>query len=198
MIKIKQAARNAAQRGIDLSILQREEGIVDGRNLGGKFRLPAEFDTATMASGFYKEGSEVEGRKQREIISGTQFSADGWNVWLFPEDHPDPECAGKPYKVSSDGATYILMSRPLEVQEAVNFIHGESSRDRMNAEVHGETVGGNSPDDQGVLTAERLAQDPSMRSEITRDREQGRDVGAFTGQRPTSKHITKKKIKLRK
>lgn len=201
-IRFKKSSKLAAQHGIDLGVLQREKGIADGQNLGGDFRLPEEFDGKKFASAFYKKGGQVEGMKARKILSGTDISADGWSIWLYPEGH---ENAGKPHEVAVESGTYLLMYRDIEVQKAVNFIFGESSRDRMNAEVHGETVAGSSPEDPGVLTEEALAHVPHLRrerEEIQRERERdeqgGRQTTKFEGQRPKGKVITKPRTRIRK
>lgn len=201
-IRFKKATKDAARHGIDLGVLKREEGIADGSNLGGQFRLPAEFNSKQFASQFSEKGSSVAAAKQRQTLAGTDVSADGWSVWTFPEGH---ECAGQPYEVATHKHTFILLYRDMKVQEAVNFVYGEASRDRMLAEVHGETVAGNSPDDPGVLTEEVLNRVPHLRrerEEIEQDRERdaqsGRQTALHAAQRPKGKVITKKKTKLTK
>lgn len=198
MIQIKKATMQAKSVGIDLSLLNRQAGIADGANLGGQFALPQEFDRQTLASGFYKKGTGVDAARQRQTLAGTEFSADGWNVWKFPEGH---ECEGKTHEVTVSDGTYVLMYRDIGVQEAANYVFGEASRSRMNAEVNGETVAGNSLDDPGVLTEERLNQIPSLRAEQqsidaerNADQRSGRDVSTFAGQK--GKLITKKIKKL--
>lgn len=199
-LRMKKMNRIAGSQGIDLSVLQKEEGIADGKNLGGSFRLPDVFDTKTLASAFYKKGQEAESRRARKLLEGTEYSADGWEYWKYPDNFHDKELAGKHHEVAQVDGVYVLMCRDLEVQKAVNFIFGQHSQDRMNAEVHGETAAGSTPQDGGILTSDRLSSDRSMRAEQERDEAANRSVATFAGQqpRPRSKVITKKTKRLAK
>lgn len=197
-LRFKSMSKKAAGQGIDLNLLKREEGIVEGSNLGGQFRLPDEFDTNQWASGFYKKGQEAESKRGRQLLQGMEYSAPGWDYWKFPEGH---ERAGQHHEVAAADGVYVLMCRPADVQQAINFTFGQFSQDRLNAEVHGETAAGTSPQDGGILTSDRLSHgDASMRAEQRRDEDAGKRTSTFAGQqaRSTSKIITKKTKRLSK
>lgn len=150
-----------------LSLLRREAHVVDGSGAGA-LSTPAEFDNARFAAAWYKEGSEVLQAQGRQFLTGTNYSAEGWAVWKFPneievpsekegekpkkEKHP---MAGQPHKVPLTGGIYMLMFRPAEVQHAVNVAYGRVSRDRIKRELQGESVAG-SARANGMLTDREL------------------------------------------
>lgn len=85
------------------------------------------------------------------------------------EENPS---SGQPHEVHSqeqNGPTYVLMCRPIEVQNQINEIYGLLSIDNMTAEVRGDTIGGAKPDDPGMLTDPRLA-NTHVDSDIAADR----------------------------
>lgn len=216
MVRItKKVTNRAAAQGIDLSLLRKESGLDEGKNLGGDFRLPEGFDSRNFVGSFVDEKGVLQAT-QRQVLANIARTADGWALWKFPDTYeeydpvtkktkevPHPN-AGQTHKVTTlNGACYVLMFRDRGVQEAVNFAYGEASRSRLDAEAYGETVAGNAPDDTGVLTEERLNQIPSLRSEkqmldaeLDRDIERGAHVATHGITR--SRNITKKTKRLRK
>lgn len=139
--------------------------------VGGRYVVPAEFDTKKFASAFYPEGNEVSAMESDQPVVGTSLTAPGWKVWKYPqyvgdgknkEEHPK---AGKPHKVSStstDGKTLVLMFRPLAIQKQVNEAYGEVSRKLMINEIQGVTLQpaaattDRGEPDRGMLTNRRL------------------------------------------
>lgn len=153
--------------------LKRSDALV-GPNLGGKFALPAEFDTTKHASSLVLEGNEVLAMQVDQPVVGTPYVAEGWQVWKYPEGHPQ---VGQPHKVTGvkAGENYVLMFRPLEVQEQVNQAYGELSIQQMTAEVKGETLSvPGTEQDPGMLTEERLARE--IGAEKDRDEAMGRST----------------------
>lgn len=213
MIKItKHTKATAAQHGVDLNVLGREKGIADGSNLGGEFRLPEEFNRKLYASAFIDK-RKVGQSRAREVLINTDRTAEGWEVWKYPdttiqfdinsgkdEEMPHDQ-AGKPHVVTTGtGVEYVLMFRPIGVQQAVNYVYAEVSRQRMNAEVNGETAAGSTPEDSGILTEERLSrisglQGEMLEAEMERDASSGAVVAAHGAD---ATHITRKSVALRK
>lgn len=115
----------------------------------GVFNLPKDFDRNTHASLWAKQGAEVEARQQREYLEGSNFSAEGWEVW---KDKKDKICTVATRK----GDVYVLMFRKRVVQDNVNAIYGDVSKRRIIAEHAGETVGGQALQDTGLLTNQTL------------------------------------------
>lgn len=156
-----------------LNLLQPLQSTPGESNLGGPFSLPVEFNSKKFASHFAAKGNGVKAVKGTQTLTGTKFTAPGWNVWTYPdtvptgeldakgkaiyEDHP---LAGKTHEVTEkvkDGTTFVLMFRDLDVQVQVNQAYANLSRDRMTQEARGETVAGaNTEDDEGMLGTNRL------------------------------------------
>lgn len=167
-------------------------------NVGGRFALPPEFDSKRFASSFAVEGNEAEAMMEDQQVIGTGWVSDGWRPWKFPanklkptrdedgevkkdekgksilDPHPN---AGKVHKVKSlerEGPTYVLMCRPIEVQNQVNEAYGLVSIDNMAAEARGDTIAGDSPTkDPGMLGAQRLGVD----REVDADRQMEETIG---------------------
>lgn len=153
--------------------LKRSDALV-GPNLGGKFALPAEFDSTNLASSLVLEGNEVLAMQVDQPVVGTPYTSEGWTVWNYPEGHPQ---AGQPHKVTGvkAGENYVLLCRPKEVQEQVNQAYGELSIKQMTAEVKGETLSvPEAGQDPGMLTEERLSREIGV--ERDRDDQMGRST----------------------
>ncbi len=123
----------------------------------GDFVLPSSFDTKLHAAQWTLEGPEVEKAKARQFLVGSKgLTADGWQV--YKDD-------GKLVKRPTSKGVYVLMFRSRDVQDAVNAIYGNISKERMMQEKRGETTGGVPIVDKGMLredevlraTGERLA-----------------------------------------
>lgn len=141
--------------------------------LGGDFALPYEFNTKKFAAQFSAKGNEVIAAQGRQTLTNTNYTADGWKVWKYPEEVPTGKLdekgkpvfkkhplAGKRHIVTSrikGGGSFVLMYRDLEVQREVNQVYANLSRDNMEMEVTGQTVAGaNVQDDPGMLGADKL------------------------------------------
>lgn len=113
----------------------------------GIFNLPPDFPATDYASEWV-EDSQVIFKQQRQSIPGSNMSADGWAVY---------KQNGKSVKtVSGKGKTYILMFRPRQLQADVNALCGNVSKKRIQREVKGETMAGESVVDSGMLPESRL------------------------------------------
>lgn len=153
------------------------------QSAGGRFSLPPEFDTIRFASAYHPEGNEAAAMRMPQPVVGTGWEADGWEIWKYPShtdqqkvdedgdlvfdkdkkpifiEHPS---AGEPHRVSSlerGGPTYVLMFRPIEVQNQVNEAYGLLSIDNMVAEARGDTIAGHDPNDkeaQSMLSTKAL------------------------------------------
>lgn len=155
-------------------------------NQGGKFSLPPEFDTEKWASGFYLEGNESLAMGQDQPLQGTDLVACGWAVWKYPEEHivmiPDEDNPGslkqdlqahpkanEPHRVNGmkPGEVWLLHCRPKDVQDDVNRVYGELSREQMVREIEGDTFTmdeGANP--SGMLTNKLLNAEIGKDSEI--------------------------------
>lgn len=68
--------------------------------------------------------------------------------------------AGQSHEVTlaggkESGGTYVLMFRPIHIQDQVNLVCALKSRELMEADLRGQTVGGNEPD-KGLVTEKVL------------------------------------------
>lgn len=157
-------------------LLVDEGTVTDFANLGGKLALPREFDTKQFAAAWYMKGNEVESKRGKQPLLGTKYSAPGWEVWNFPEERPTGKMdeksgkpvmekhpnAGKTHEVTLAGkeaGTYVLMYRSADIQEQVNQVYGQLSRERLVGEVRGQTLTlAGSPETSGMLTDDQLSQ----------------------------------------
>lgn len=117
----------------------------------GPLNLPESFDGKKYAAKWVKVGPAVQAAAEREWIPGTSATADGWLVWR--------DSSNKPHKVALQSGIYVLLCRSLQVQKAVNAICGNVGKQRMLQERAGETLGtlgGEVPEDPGMLSDERL------------------------------------------
>lgn len=190
--------------------LQPLQSLKGETNLGGDFALPVEFNSKKYASSFVPKGNAVTAAQGRQALVGTNYTAEGWSIWKYPDEIPTgdldekgkPEMmkhpkAGEKHEVTSrikDGGTFTLMFRDKGVQEEVNRAYGELSRDRMAQEAVGQTVAGaNVTDDPGMLGGKRL---PSERAEVPEDEQYEPPVIVESGSLPTDQNIVKKTKKL--
>lgn len=150
----------------NLNLLRKVPGQLSGQNLGGRFALPIEFDQGKYAAAFYQKGQQVMAMQQDQVIVGTEYATPGWQVWKYPgvaekkkergkvdKAATAEDKAGRPHEVTSqskDGATFVLMFRPLELQRQVNRAYADLSREAMINEVRGDRPAVTSGD--GILT----------------------------------------------
>lgn len=114
----------------------------------GMFRLPPDFPK-NLASQWVEE-SQVPYLRQRQTLIGTGYSADGWTVYKA-----EPS-AKQTMVVDGKGKKFVLMVRDRDLQNQVNAVYGNVSKQRINREVSGETVTGSAKQDSGILTEEAL------------------------------------------
>ena len=150
----------------------RAAGVGD---LGGRFRLPQEFDSTKFAAAFYQEGQEALAMEADQQVTGTRYTATGWTVWKYPkhrmvgeekEAHP---MAGQPHKVAGtakDTQGFVLMYRPLEVQNEVNAAYAEASREMLEMEIKGETTQLSDAERESILTEANLKREAGIEQDI--------------------------------
>lgn len=187
--------------------LQSLQNVPGETNLGGDFALPREFDQKRFASAFIPKGNAVTHAQGRQVLTGTNFTAQGWSIWKYPEQIPTGELneKGKPvmekhpkaderHEVTSrikDGGTFVLMYRDKEVQREVNQAYANLSRERMNQEATGQTVAGaHTEEDRGMLGKQRLPSEPE-------DEQYEPPVAVEEVSLPTYKNINKKVKQVR-
>lgn len=128
-----------------IEILKMPEGSVDA----GIFNLPPAFDTKRYAAHWVEEG-QVQHKQQRQVLVGTNKTADGWDIWRLSAK------AAPTTTVGSGNKKFVLMCRSKEVQNEVNAIYGNVSKARLNNEIEGKTVAGESKQDPGMISEDRL------------------------------------------
>lgn len=139
-----------------IEVLTTPQGIHATGGDAGMFNLPPEFDQKQFVAEWVEEGM-VEMKKQRQVLPQTQFTADGWQVWM-------KEGSKKPVIVHTSGnRKFVLMFRPRKIQEQVNAILGNVSKNLLKREIAGETLTTVTPtgdvahvQDPGMLTEARL------------------------------------------
>jgi hypothetical protein len=123
----------------------------------GMFNLPPDFDIKKFAAEWVLE-AQVEYKKQREHLPGTNLTADGWEVWKKNK-------TSEVIKVtSSANKVYVLMCRPRKLQDQVNAVFGNVSKQAINRELVGESLvseesvdsAGKPIEKSGILTEQRL------------------------------------------
>ncbi len=137
------------------------EGITDVVNAGsnvdaGQFNLPTEFDVAQYASRWVKKGNAVEQARQPEPLMGTNKQAAGWELWKYPKTNKEKK-AGLNCEANLKSGTYMLMFRKRSIQDNVNAIYGNVSKELLMREQRGETVGGAVNTDSGLISDERIS-----------------------------------------
>lgn len=127
-----------------LEVLKTASGSTDA----GMFTLPPNFDTKRYAAEWVEE-SQVPMKSQRQILQGAGLTADGWSIWRAESKSKATEVFGSGKK------KFVLMCRPRQIQQQVNAVYGNISKQHINNEVSGATAAGQAPD-PGILTEERL------------------------------------------
>lgn len=119
----------------------------------GIFQLPTDFDKKTLSANWVQKGAAVDAAKMPVPIIGTNYGAEGYQVWQYPKGH---KLAGRPCEVATKGGSYILMFRPLTVTQQVNAIYGNVSKRHLIQEQSGRTIAGQPIIDPGMLSDERI------------------------------------------
>jgi hypothetical protein len=135
-----------------IELLKTPQG--SGLNAGpdaGLFSLPPEFDTKKFAAEWVESG-QVQMKQQRQTIQQAGVTADGWEIWRKNKDDKATEVH------TSGSKKFILMCRSRIVQDQVNAIYGNVSKQVLAREIKGETVTGvgGQVQDPGILTEDRL------------------------------------------
>lgn len=129
--------------------------------VGSRFSLPPSFDTRKFASKWVADGPAVEEAKQDQIIASANVKAVGWAVFqgvnLEAAKGDDAESAKKAPKLAPvtrvvGAKRFVLMFRPIALQQAINRLYANESRDRLNGELLGDTAQVNETGDPGILT----------------------------------------------
>jgi hypothetical protein len=147
-------------------------GPANVRMTGSKFSLPPSFDSTKFASKWEEQGPRVIEAQQPQVLAFANCSADGWQVFKVLKvgtgEPADPAEAKPgdleqkrlpqmvPYTRAVGKAVYILMYRPKALQEAVNVLYANQSREIVGREVMGESAAANQSGDPGILTNEDL------------------------------------------
>lgn len=118
----------------------------------GMFNLPSAFDPKRHAAEWVEEG-QVNFKQQRQVLPQTNKTADGWDIW-----RKDP--TDEPTAVYGSGKRkFILMCRSRAIQDEVNAIFGNVTKNLLNQTVAGQLVPtqeGLSGQAPGILTEEQL------------------------------------------
>ena len=152
-------------------------GSSNVRMSGSKFALPPSFDPTKFASKWVEQGPNVIEAQQPQVLDFANCAADGWQVFkvlkVAPGEVSEPVSAdAKPGDEKAEGkrtpqlvpctravgkAIYVLLFRPKALQEAVNILYANQSREIVGREVMGESAAANQSGDHGILTNQDLA-----------------------------------------
>ena len=149
-------------------------GPTNVRMSGSKFALPPSFDATKFASKWVEQGPNVIEAQQPQVLDFANCQADGWAVFkvlkvataevpvVEGEDSEKTEKPKKtpqliPYTRAVGKAVYVLLFRPKALQQAVNVLYANQSRDIVGREVMGESNSLNAANDPGILTNQDLA-----------------------------------------
>lgn len=131
-----------------------------------RFSLPPGFEGHKYASSWVEDGPAVREAMQPETIEHANVRADGWQVYkcleekkisVMDDDLSDDKKSKTPPKLVPytrvvGKKVFVLMFRPKKLQQALNKIYADVSRDLVNQEVKGETAAANTDGDPGILT----------------------------------------------
>lgn len=133
------------------------KGPVDLNRSRGRLDLPPEFPQGRYACQWVKKGVNVDRARQHEhvTIEGTVYVADGWEVWLNP-------ATKKPHTRTLASGVYVLLVRPIKLQQTLQRISANVSRNAIRGEIQGETIAGDVNSDSGMLTDDILAKVPGL------------------------------------
>ncbi len=142
---------------LDIEGLTLAQGPVDQNRLKGRLDMPVNFPYTRYIGKWAKKGVNTQRAKQAQYIrNGTQtLKADGWEVYI------DKETKKPHLRTLSDGQ-YVLMVRPRQLQETLQRINGNTSRQRLRNEVQGKTIGGEANDDYGMIPDDILKRIPGL------------------------------------
>lgn len=147
------------------------EGPANARMSGSKFALPPSFDATKWASKWVEQGPNVIEAQQPQVLDFANCQADGWAVFKSlkvgdkseadladakPGDKPKAGPNMVPYTRAVGKTVYVLLFRPKALQQAVNILYANQSRDMVGREVMGESSAANISGDHGILTNQDL------------------------------------------
>lgn len=125
------------------------KGPVGSQTDAGIFNLPIGFDLRQHAAQWVAK-DDVANKQQRQPVVGTQYSAEGWEIWR--KDTKD-----KPTEVSVSGnKVFVLMCRSRTTQDAVNAEYGNVSKRSINQEIQGQTIQGKEIVDPGMIPESQI------------------------------------------
>lgn len=149
-----------------------EAGHTQNTLAGSKFALPPGFDSKKWASKWVEQGPNVIEAQQSTVLQSAGVVAEGWQIYkelktpkvvetpiVEGEELPladakkTPRPALVPVTRAVGKAIFVLMCRPKQLQQVVNIIHANESREMVQREVGGHTNASNPANDEGILTA---------------------------------------------
>lgn len=164
--------------------LTRIEGPIDKKRLQGTpFALPAGFPTDKYAAMWQQKGNAVAESQLPTYIESIGAQAEGWQVYKVLkntkpilsdnatkeeiEAHKKWVPVWEPVERILKSGALVLMFRPLALQNALNQIYANQSREMTGGEIDGNSR----PSDPGVLT------NRDLREHFRNDREADEATG---------------------
>lgn len=117
----------------------------------GIFQLPPNFPSKEFVGEWVPE-DQVQFKQQRQLMPQVGAMVPGLTVWKGED--------GKAKNTVVHGGgnkKFVLMLRPRKLQEAMNALYGNVSKEAYNREVSGKTVAG-AGQDAGMLSEQNLRQ----------------------------------------
>lgn len=179
---------------IDIQGIALAEGPLNSNKNRGRLDLPPDFPTGRYSCKWVKRGPSAIKAQQKEsiVIDRRVYNVDGWSVYKHP-------VTKKFHTRTLGNGQYLLMVRPLQLQTTLQRLNGNASRKKMESEVVGETVGGKSNDDYGMLTHKILARIPGLGEEgSSPERIVYNDLVDEETQAPNTVKVAKLKSKIKR
>lgn len=119
----------------------------------GALQPPDDWDGKQFVGKWVPDGAKVSAARQSEILPGG-YAAAGWEIWK-------EAATGMACTRISNGKQFVFVYRKRALQDAVNRIYANQSRERVNRE-----VAGNSADEalrqEGLIPNEILKKVPGL------------------------------------
>lgn len=154
----------------------------------GDLPLPANFNSREIVGHWAKGEAGVQHSMGVEEVPGG-WRVPGWSVWKDPE-------TGKTCEKVLGSGKFFLMFRPKRVQTARNVLFANVSTRRINGELDGESVAGDSVSDRGMITnstLSRLEGEQIQKFPETREENPAATVDAVVESQTTQQIIPKVK-----
>lgn len=110
--------------------------------------VPASFDKKKYVAKWAFVGASAEAAQLPQMIT-SDHEVDGWCIWKDPDNQQQPCVRPLGNKQA------ILLFRSKVLQQAINAINGNISKERTQNEQQGQTIEGKAPP-QGLLNEQRL------------------------------------------